>query len=96
VLRDADTAMYRAKAAGKAGYVVFDEGMHSEARMRLQMETDFRLALEREEFVLHYQPIVDLKTGQLVAWNRWVRWEHPVRGLLPALAVPAAGRGKPA
>jgi len=83
VLRDADTAMYRAKAAGKAGYVVFDEGMHSEARMRLQMETDFRLALEREEFVLHYQPIVDLESGQLVGVEALVRWQHPVRGLLP-------------
>ncbi len=83
VLRDADTAMYRAKAAGKSGYVVFDEGMHSEARMRLQMETDFRLALEREEFVLHYQPIVDLKSGQMVAVETLVRWQHPLRGLLP-------------
>jgi diguanylate cyclase (GGDEF)-like protein/PAS domain S-box-containing protein len=83
VLRDADTAMYRAKAAGKANYVVFDEGMHSEARQRLQMETDFRLALEREEFVLHYQPIVDLQTGQLVGVETLVRWQHPLRGLLP-------------
>jgi diguanylate cyclase (GGDEF)-like protein/PAS domain S-box-containing protein len=83
LLRDADTAMYRAKAAGKAGYVVFDEGMHSEARMRLQMETDFRLALERSEFVLHYQPIVDLQSGQLVGVETLVRWQHPVRGLIP-------------
>jgi diguanylate cyclase (GGDEF)-like protein/PAS domain S-box-containing protein len=82
VLRDADTAMYRAKGAGKAGYVVFDEGMHSEARQRLQMETDFRLALEREEFVLHYQPIVELRSGQLVGVETLVRWQHPVRGLL--------------
>jgi diguanylate cyclase (GGDEF)-like protein/PAS domain S-box-containing protein len=82
VLRDADTAMYRAKAGGKAGYVVFDEGMHSEARMRLQMETDFRLALEREEFILHYQPIVELRSGQLVGVETLVRWQHPVRGLL--------------
>jgi diguanylate cyclase (GGDEF)-like protein/PAS domain S-box-containing protein len=86
VLRDADTAMYRAKGAGKAGYVVFDEGMHSEARQRLQMETDFRLALEREEFVLHYQPIVDLRSGQLVGVETLVRWQHPVRGLLSPAA----------
>ena len=91
VLRDADTAMYRAKAAGKAGYVVFDEGMHSEARQRLQMETDFRLALEREEFVLHYQPIVDLRSGQLVGVEALVRWQHPLRGLLtPAAFLPLA------
>ena len=83
VLRDADTAMYRAKAAGKAGYVVFDEGMLSEARMRLQMETDFRLALEREEFVLHYHPIVALEDSRLVGVEALVRWQHPIRGLLP-------------
>jgi diguanylate cyclase (GGDEF)-like protein len=83
VVRDADIAMYRAKAAGKAGYVVFDEGMHTEARMRLQMETDFRLALEREEFLLHYHPIVALDDGRLVGTEALVRWLHPVRGLLP-------------
>jgi len=63
--------------------VVFDEGMHSEARMRLQMETDFRLALERGEFRLHYQPIVELDGGRLVAVESLIRWQHPVRGLLP-------------
>ena len=91
VLRDADNAMYRAKAAGKAGYVVFDEGMHAEARMRLQMETDFRLALERAEFVLHYQPIVALDGGRLVGAEALVRWQHPVRGLLlPSQFLPLA------
>ena len=91
VLRDADTAMYRAKAAGKSGYIVFDEGMHSEARMRLQMETDFRLALERLEFVLHYQPIVTLDGGRLVGTEALVRWQHPVRGLLlPSHFLPLA------
>jgi predicted signal transduction protein with EAL and GGDEF domain len=83
VLRDADNAMYRAKAAGKSGFIVFDEGMYGEARMRLQMETDFRLALERFEFVLHYQPIVALDGGKLVGSEALVRWQHPVRGLLP-------------
>jgi diguanylate cyclase (GGDEF)-like protein/PAS domain S-box-containing protein len=91
VLRDADNAMYRAKAAGKSGYVVFDEGMHAEARMRLQMETDFRLALERAEFVLHYQPIVALDGGGLVGAEALVRWRHPIRGLLqPAQFLPLA------
>ncbi len=86
VLRDADTAMYRAKAAGKSGYVVFDEGMHTQARDRLQMETDFRLAFERGEFLLHYQPIVELATGKLLCAEALVRWQHPKRGLLPPSA----------
>jgi diguanylate cyclase (GGDEF)-like protein/PAS domain S-box-containing protein len=83
VLRDADTAMYRAKAAGKSGFVVFDEGMHDEVRKRFQMETDFRLALERAEFILHYHPIVALDGGRLVGAEALVRWLHPIRGLLP-------------
>ena len=82
VLRDADTAMYRAKAAGKSGFVVFDEAMHGEAKLRLQLETDFRLAVERGEFVLHYQPIVSLETSELVGAEALVRWQHPRRGLL--------------
>ena len=82
VLRDADTAMYRAKVAGKSGFVVFDEAMHAEARARLQMETDFRLAFERDQFVLNYQPIVSLETGELVGAEALVRWQHPVRGLI--------------
>jgi diguanylate cyclase (GGDEF)-like protein/PAS domain S-box-containing protein len=91
VVRDADNAMYRAKAAGKSGFVVFDEGMHAEARSRLQLETDFRLALERAEFVLHYQPIVTLDGGHLVGAEALVRWNHPTRGLLhPAQFLPLA------
>ena len=91
VVRDADNAMYRAKGAGKAGFVVFDEGMHSEARLRLQLETDFRLALERAEFVLHYQPIVTLDGGHLVGAEALVRWNHPNRGLLqPSQFLPLA------
>jgi diguanylate cyclase (GGDEF)-like protein/PAS domain S-box-containing protein len=83
VLRDADTAMYRAKAAGKSGYVIFDEAMHQEALSRLQLETDFRLAFERAEFRLHYQPIMELASGRLVGAEALVRWRHPLRGLLP-------------
>jgi len=83
VLRDADNAMYRAKAAGKSGFVVFDEGMHAEARLRLRMETDFRLAFEHSEFALDYQPIVNLENGQLVAVEALVRWRHPLRGVIP-------------
>ena len=91
VLRDADTAMYRAKARGKSAFVVFDEGMHKEALSRLQLETDFRLAFERAEFRLHYQPIVELATGRLVGAEALVRWWHPRRGLLaPADFLPLA------
>ncbi len=82
VLRDADTAMYRAKAAGKSGFVIFDEGMHQQALSRLQLETDFRLAFERAEFRLHYQPIIQLGSGRLVGAEALVRWQHPSRGLL--------------
>jgi len=82
VLRDADTAMYRAKAGGKSGYVVFDEAMHAAARLRFQLEIDLRLALEREEFRTYFQPIVSLENGRIVALEALVRWQHPQRGLV--------------
>ncbi|MDC8013085.1 PAS domain S-box protein [Tahibacter soli] len=82
VLRDADTAMYRAKARGKSGYVVFDEAMHGEARARFALETDLRLAFERGEFDVWYQPLVDLRSGALVGCEALLRWRHPSRGLL--------------
>ncbi|ODS62284.1 MAG: hypothetical protein ABS41_10620 [Arenimonas sp. SCN 70-307] len=91
VLRDADTAMYRAKSAGKSGFVVFDEGMHQQALSRLQLETDLRLAFERAEFRVHYQPIIELASGRLVGAEALVRWLHPRRGLLaPAEFLPLA------
>ena len=82
VLRDADTAMYRAKAAGKSGYVVFDDAMHEAARKRFQLETDFRLAFERSEFRVHYQPVVAIGDGSIQGFEALVRWQHPHRGLL--------------
>jgi diguanylate cyclase (GGDEF)-like protein/PAS domain S-box-containing protein len=82
VLRDADTAMYRAKAAGKDRSVLFDRNMHDRAVALLQVENDLRRALEREEFEVHYQPIVSLATGKLDAFEALLRWNHPVRGLL--------------
>ncbi len=82
VLRDADTAMYEAKAGGKAGYVVFDETMHRAARARFQLETDLRLALQRREFCVYYQPIVQLADRRIVGCEALVRWNHPERGLL--------------
>ena len=91
VLRDADTAMYRAKALGKSAHVVFDEAMHRAARERFQLETDVRLAFERREFRVHYQPIVDLASGAVRGCEALVRWQHPDRGLLlPSEFLPAA------
>lgn len=85
VMRDVDTAMYRAKAMGKSRYVVFDGGMHRAAQARLKLETDLRFALERGEFETYFQPIVELRSGSIVGAESLIRWRHPVRGmLLPA------------
>ncbi len=91
MLRDADTAMYRAKAQGKACYEVFDKGMHTHAVYVLQMENDLRRALDREEFLVYYQPIVSLDNGQLAGFEALIRWQHPVRGFInPADFIPLA------
>jgi diguanylate cyclase (GGDEF)-like protein/PAS domain S-box-containing protein len=82
VLRDADTAMYRAKVLGKARHEVFDKTMHAFAMNLLQMETDLRRAIERKEFVLHYQPIVALETGAISGFEALIRWHHPERGFV--------------
>lgn len=91
ILRDADTAMYRAKAAGKACYEVFDKAMHAQAIARLQLENDLRRAIEREQFQLLYQPIVKLQTARVVGFEALIRWNHPKRGLVsPADFIPVA------
>ena len=82
MLRDADTAMYRAKAQGRARYEIFDAAMHARAMAIWCLETDLRRALERQEFRIHYQPIVSLTTGKLAGFEALVRWQHPERGLL--------------
>ncbi|MBE9156904.1 EAL domain-containing protein [Nodosilinea sp. LEGE 06152] len=81
LLRDADTAMYQAKING-LGHALFEPGMHLDVRRSLQIETSLRLALERQEFQLHYQPIVNLATQQLIGCEALLRWLHPERGLL--------------
>lgn len=83
MLRDADIAMYRAKAKGRARYQVFDEAMHQQAATQLEIETELRQALERGEFVLHYQSIVNLETNRLAGFETLVRWIHPQRGMIP-------------
>lgn len=81
-LRDADAAMYRAKEAGKARYEIFDREMHAQNLDLLQLETDLRRAVEREEFELLYQPIVDLATGSVSEFEALLRWRHPKYGLV--------------
>jgi len=89
LLRDADTAMYCAKAAGKARSIVFDLAMRDKAIERLQLETDLRKGLERQEFVLHYQPILSLTSNSIVGFEALLRWQHPERGLVsPADFIP--------
>jgi diguanylate cyclase (GGDEF)-like protein len=91
MLRDADTAMYRAKALGKAHHVVFDQAMHTSVVNRLKIETDLRRALERNEFWVAYQPIVEVEGGRVAGFEALVRWEHPERGpVSPAEFIPAA------
>ncbi|MGB8984721.1 MAG: EAL domain-containing protein [Anaerolineales bacterium] len=91
VLRDADIAMYQAKSSGKARYEIFDIKMRSQAFSRLEMEQELRSALEQQEFRLYYQPIISLKSNQLVSFEALIRWQHPKRGLLlPGEFLPTA------
>jgi diguanylate cyclase (GGDEF)-like protein/PAS domain S-box-containing protein len=83
LLRDADTAMYRAKDMGRGRHAVFQPGMHAHARAQLQLETDLRRAIDRNELRLNYQPIVSLESGHIVGCEALVTWMHPSRGLIP-------------
>jgi diguanylate cyclase (GGDEF)-like protein len=90
VLRDADIAMYNAKDHGK-DFVIFDERMRTRAVSLLELETDLRYAIERNEFELHYQPIVDLKSLRLSGFEALVRWRHPTLGLIsPERFIPVS------
>ncbi len=91
ILRDAETAMYRAKNRGKACHEVFDTAMYARAVTLLQVEIDLRRAVERQEFLVFYQPIVSLENGRLVGFEALVRWLHPQRGLVSPLEfIPVA------
>ncbi len=82
LLRDADTAMYRAKSLGKDRYEVFSSAMRVEAMALLQLETELRRAVERQEFKVYYQPIVNLAEAQICGFETLIRWQHPERGII--------------
>ena len=91
ILRDADIAMYRAKGQGRGRYEIFDPVMLERVMTRLELETDLRKALEHQEFIVHYQPILDMGTQRIVGFEALVRWQHPTRGLIPpAEFIPTA------
>jgi EAL domain-containing protein (putative c-di-GMP-specific phosphodiesterase class I) len=82
LLRNADIAMYRAKALGKGRYAIFNREMYDRTLHLSQVEIDLHYALERQEFLLHYQPIVSLRTGKITGFEGLVRWQHPRLGLI--------------
>jgi diguanylate cyclase (GGDEF)-like protein/PAS domain S-box-containing protein len=91
LLRDAETAMYRAKSQGKGRHVVFNQGMHEFAAAHLQLETSLRKAVEREEFRVFYQPILEISSGRVAGFEALVRWQNPTKGLVnPAVFIPLA------
>jgi diguanylate cyclase (GGDEF)-like protein/PAS domain S-box-containing protein len=83
LLRDADLAMYRAKAKGKGRYEIYDATIHSGTLSLLQLEIDLRRAIENNEFVLNYQPVVSMNSEKIVGFEALIRWNHPIRGAVP-------------
>lgn len=91
LLRDADTALYRAKEQGRGRSQVFDEALHAAVLAQLRDETELAQALERDELVLHYQPVVNVQNGEIIGFEALVRWNHPTRGLVePSRFIPLA------
>jgi diguanylate cyclase (GGDEF)-like protein/PAS domain S-box-containing protein len=91
LLRNADMAMYRAKASGEARFEVFDRAMHAQALTRLQLETDLRRAVDRNELELFYQPVIEMASGRMVSLEALIRWRHPDRGRMsPDSFIPVA------
>ena len=93
LLRNADLALYRAKEAGRGTYAFFEESLNERAQERRQLETDLRLALERGEFELYYQPLFDLEQNRICSFEALMRWNHPTRGLDLAGRVHSGRRG---
>lgn len=83
LIRNADIAMYRAKVGGRSRYAIFDPAMHLQVINRLQLENDLRKALERQQLLLFYQPIVSLANQEIIGFEALVRWQHPSRGMIP-------------
>lgn len=91
LMRDADTAMYRAKSSGKGHYRVFEAAMHAAALQRMQLETDLQRALTNHELQVYYQPIVELETGAIASFEALLRWQHPTKGIIsPTAFIPIA------
>ncbi|MBD2482892.1 bifunctional diguanylate cyclase/phosphodiesterase [Planktothrix sp. FACHB-1365] len=91
VLRDADIAMHQAKEKGKGCLEIFDKEIHDKALFKMQLEIELRQALMKQEFVVYYQPIINLKTGKITGFEALVRWQHPQRGMIsPAEFIPLA------
>ncbi len=91
MLRDADTALYQAKKLGRDRYEIFTPEMHENARHTFKIETDLHHAIERNEFRVFYQPIIDLGSGAVSGFESLIRWEHPTRGLVsPMEFIPVA------
>jgi len=91
LIKNADTAMYQAKENGRQSYQFFKSAMNVRAVERQSIEEGLRRALERQEFALHYQPKVNLNTGQITGAEALLRWTHPIRGLVPpAQFIPVA------
>jgi diguanylate cyclase (GGDEF)-like protein len=84
LLKNADTAMFHAKANGRSGYYFYSQSMNESSRQKLSLENELRKGLERDEFRVHYQPKVDARTGMLTGAEALIRWQHPTRGLLTA------------
>jgi diguanylate cyclase (GGDEF)-like protein len=91
LLRNADLALYRAKEAGRGTYAFFEESLNERAQQRRQLETDLRLAIDRGEFELYYQPLFDLEQNRICSFEALIRWNHPTRGQIsPADFIPVA------